>query len=104
MAAPDKATHRFRDGTLATKGRSRIEWARLSRYGRVHAITGVVIRWNFHGGTWERPDVTFVALCGPQRHQVIPAPCHDPLDRCLRCDGGAARQGVAWPRALEPWS
>lgn len=99
--APEPKTYRTRDGRLVTRGESKVKWARLSRTGRVHLIEGVIVRWNFHGGTMERPDVTFVALCGPQRHDVIPAPCHDSMDRCLRCDSGPARQGVYFPRALD---
>lgn len=91
-------THRFRDGNLATAGRSRVEWASITPSGRVHHVENVIVRWNFLGGTPEKPDVTFVLTCGPQRHAVIPRPQHDALARCARCDSKLSKaQPVTGP-------
>lgn len=74
-------------GHLVTRARSRVTWARITPKGRVHRVQYVIVRWNFNGGTWDRPDVTFVLACGPQRHAVIPAAIHDAAgERCARCD------------------
>lgn len=82
----DKATHRFNNGDLATRGGSKVNWARITRNGKVHRIVGVIVRWNFMGGTFEKPDVTFVLACGPQRHILVPDENPLPLDVCARCD------------------
>lgn len=68
-----------------------MDWARITPRGRVHRIVGVVIRWNFLGGTWERPDVTFVLACGPQRHAILASPEPHPLEVCARCDSVTTR-------------
>jgi hypothetical protein len=93
MNWPDLATHRFHDGSLATHGRSKVEWAQIAPRGRVHRIVGVIIRWNFMGGTREKPDVTFVAACGPQRHAIYPKPNACQWERCARCETATTRAG-----------
>lgn len=87
----EPATHRLKDGSLVTRASSRVEWAQVSRTGKVHHIKGVVIRWNFMGGTREKPDVTFVLTCGPQNHTIYPV--YDPTmgNVCARCDRHAVR-------------
>ena len=88
---PEKHTHRFANGDLVTTARSRVEWSRVSLSGKVHRVDSVIIRWNSHGGTREKPDMTFVMACGPQRHILIPAPQHDLRERCARCDSKRRR-------------
>lgn len=78
-------------GRLVTRARSKVTWGRITPRGRVHRVEYVIVRWNFNGGTWERPDVTFVLACGPQRHAIIPAAIHDAAgERCARCDNKTA--------------
>lgn len=81
----DNATHRLREGWVVTRGKSKIKHARISSTGKVHIIKDVIIRWNFYGGTREKPDVTFVLLCGPQTHHPQPALGFRPHDLCARC-------------------
>lgn len=86
MVAPkEPVTERQRFG-LVTRGRSRVQWARITSGGKVHHIQGVIIRWDFRGGTREKPDVTFMASCGPQKHAILPAPDHALIERCVRCE------------------
>lgn len=84
--ADNANTHRFHDGSLATSGTSKIKLARITCNGKVHKVQKVIIRWNFMGGTFEKPDVTFVMLCGLQRHVVFPAPNTPYSAMCVRCD------------------
>lgn len=87
----ERPTYRGSDGSLATRGRARFQFARITPAGRVHKVVGVIVRWNFLGGTRDRPDVTYVLACGPQRHAV--APVHgspDPWTVCARCDSATA--------------
>jgi hypothetical protein len=84
------------DGRLVTRARSRVPWARITPRGRVHRVQYVIVRWNFNGGTPDRPDVTFVLACGPQRRAILPAAIHDAAgDRCARCDNVLA--SGRWP-------
>lgn len=78
-------THRLKDGSLVTRGRPKVQWARVSTTGKIHLVLHVIIRWNFHGGTYERPDVTFVLACGPQNHTLFPTD-RVPGAVCARCD------------------
>lgn len=87
----DKATHRMRDGSLATHATSKIKWARISHGGKVHRVEHVIVRWNFKGGTRDKPDVTFVMACGPQRHNILPSINEPYLARCARCDSKCPR-------------
>jgi hypothetical protein len=81
-------------GSLVTWARARFQFARLGvGNGRVHIITGAIVRWNFLGGTWHKPDLTFVTACGPQRHQVIPVTNPSPLEVCIRCENRARWDG-----------
>jgi len=89
---PDKATHRFADGKLATQAKSKHEWGRISTTGKIHKVSAVIIRWNFNGGTFERPDITYVMECGPQRHTLLPVDiAWATLEQvCARCDSKSA--------------
>lgn len=80
------ATHRMTNGWLATHAKAKCEWARISRNGKIHRVEQAIIRWNYYGGTWEKPDVVFVMACGPQRHSGFPVSNPDVLDMCARCD------------------
>lgn len=77
---------RFVGGRLVTHADSKIQNARIAPYGRVHRVTHVILRWNFMGGTHNKPDMTFVMACGPQRRHIHPVPVVDPCDMCARCD------------------
>lgn len=83
---PGLGTHRLRDGSLVTNAKSRVRWARVSSTGKIHLIDKVIIRWNFHGGTFQNPDVTFVLACGPQNHTIFPLEYRIPGEVCSRCD------------------
>lgn len=88
----DQATYRLKgpkgDSWLVTRGTPKVKWARIASGGRIHRVTQVIIRWNFYGGTYEKPDVTFVIACGPQRHTIEPVMVAFPnlWDVCARCD------------------
>jgi hypothetical protein len=90
----DKATHRFRTGELATHATPKVRWGRISPHGRVHYISWAIIRWNFMGGTFEKPDITYALLCGPQRHTVFPDEQHPVSERCARCDNKYSQYGL----------
>jgi hypothetical protein len=82
----DQKHHRFGNGNLVTRAKSKVKWAQIAPGGRVHFINEAIIRWNFHGGTFAKPDITYVALCGPQRHHLFPVCNPEPRDICARCD------------------
>lgn len=86
---PQLTISKGRDGKetwTVTHGKSKIKYARISATGKVHVVLRVIIRWNFYGGTREKPDVTFTLACGPQTHHPIPAPGFHPHEMCARCE------------------
>lgn len=82
----DSPHHRHRTLGLITEGRPKYRWAKLSLSGKVHYVEKVLIRWETSGGTFSKPDVTFLMACGPQRHDILPITDHRMMDRCARCD------------------
>ncbi len=94
MYDPTKGTHRSNDGALSTRAKPKFEWARFSAQGKVHRIDSVIIRWNFLGGTPQKPDVTFLAICGPQRHSVIPVTDPSYSLVCIMCDRVLIRRRI----------
>lgn len=83
---PNATHHRFGNGNLVTRATPKVRWAQIAPGGRVHYIQTAIIRWNFNGGTPEKPDITYVTLCGPQRHHLFPVCNPEPRDICARCD------------------
>lgn len=64
--ADEPATHRLANGEVITWAKPRFTHIQARRYGAIHLVREVIIRWNFLGGTREKPDVSVVLLCGPQ--------------------------------------
>lgn len=107
-----RATVSGRDGSLTTWGATRFNWAKMTPAGKFHRFEAVIIRWRVHRDmrafpiSWEKPNVTFVAFCGPQ---ALTEQIFQPLKKrpikglgltCLRCESVIRRQeqidGVSW--------
>lgn len=52
--------------TTATFARPKHHWVTLDGGGKVHYLKEVIFRWNFRGGTRERPQISYVTQCSRQ--------------------------------------
>lgn len=73
--------------TVSSFAKPKFAWARLTKKGRVHAVSTVIFRWNHMGGTWTRPHVTIHTYCHAISEWWQPVSDPDRGDLCLRCVG-----------------
>ena len=95
-------------GELVSWARPKVGYVRVSPTGRVHRVRYVIIRWNFMGGTRERPQMSVVLACSQQyglRQVIAVTTSQHHLDAsgpyCARCARADIRDLMRDPRRAD---